>query len=228
VKVNVSASAPWSASQLLTYFSARGDIVRATNLGAWSTARPRWTLMKNWLGDVPEWCSAAEGYSELVRRWLRTFGPGTEEDIVWWLGSTKAAVRTALAELAAVEVSLDHGDYGWLLPYQIEQAPDPGPWVALLPTLDPTVMGWRRRRFYLDRHSEHLFDNNGNAGTTVWVDGRVVGYWAQDQSGVVQLQLLERVSTRAQRDLASEAKRLTEWLGGLQLATVFRFRGREI
>ena len=40
----------------------------------------------DWLGDVPPPWTPAEGYAELVRRWLLTFGPGTEDDLVWWLG----------------------------------------------------------------------------------------------------------------------------------------------
>ncbi len=222
VKVSVSASNPWSASQVLTYLGARADIVRATNIGHWHTARPRWTLTRHWLSHIPDPCNAADGFRELVRRWLRTFGPGTEDDLVWWLGATKTVVRAALAELAAVEVSLDHGAHGWLLPDDIEDTPDPGPWVALLPMLDATVMGWQSRGFYLDRHQQQLFDSQGNAGTTIWVDGRVVGYWAQDNVGAVRLRLLERVSARARRALESEALRLTEWLGGVQPSTVLR------
>ena len=84
---------------------------------------------------------AGEGYRELVRRWLEAFGPGTEEDIVWWLGATKSVVRAALAELDAEAVSLDHDGVGWVLPGDAGETPDPGPWAALLPVLDPTVMG---------------------------------------------------------------------------------------
>ena len=200
VKVNASAGAPWSASQVLTYLGARADIVRATNLGHWRTARPQWTLTRHWLGDVPEPCHAAAGYRELVRRWLGTFGPGTEEDLVWWLGATRTVVRAALADLAAVEVSLDHGGRGWLLADDRAETPDPGPWVALLPILDPTVMGWQARGFYLGGHRDRLFDRQGNAGTTVWVDGRVVGCWVQDSVGAVQLRLLRaRLGPRASR-----------------------------
>ena len=35
---------------------------------------------------------------------------------MWWLGATKAAVRRALADVDAVQVSLDSGDTGWVLP----------------------------------------------------------------------------------------------------------------
>ena len=35
-------------------------------------------------------------------------------------------------------------------------------------------MGWRERVWYLGDHAKMLFDTNGNAGPTVWVDGRVM------------------------------------------------------
>ena len=219
-KVNASASAPGTITQLLTFLGARGDIVRASNRGVWHTSQPRWTLMRHWLGEVPKPPKAADGYRELVMRWLRTFGPGTEGDLVWWLGGTKSVVRAALHQLAAVEVSLDGGAHGWLLPDDLEEPVEPGRWVALLPSLDPTVMGWQSRNFYHGKHRAQLFDTQGNAGTTVWVDGRVVGYWIQDGSGAVQLRLLEQVSAHGHRELHSEAMRLTEWLDGVRLFTV--------
>ena len=224
IKVNTVRSAPSATTQVLTCLGAQGQIVRAANRGHWYTAQPRWTLMRHWLGEAPKPGEAADGYRELVQRWLQTFGPGTEGDLIWWLGATKKAVRTALAELSAVEVTLDEGACGWLLPDDLEETPDPGHWVALLPALDSTVMGWLSRGFYVQHHREKLFDRQGNAGTTVWVDGRVVGYWVQDTAGAVHLRLLDRVSARADRELKLEAARLTEWLGGIRLFTVLHNR----
>ena len=221
VKVEVSAGSTWSASRVLTHLGATADIVRGANMGHWRTSRPRWTLMWHWLDDVPVPLPVADGYREVVRRWLYTFGPGTEDDLVWWLGATKTVVRAALGELDAVAVSLDRGGAGWLLPGDLDEVPDPGSWVALLPVLDPTVMGWKGRDFYLGpaKLREQLFDRSGNAGTTAWVDGRVVGCWVQDNSGVVQVRLLERVSARARRALDAEAARLTAWLGDVHIRT---------
>jgi hypothetical protein len=213
VKVAPSATAAWSSSRVLTLLGARADIVRGTNTGTWVSSRPRWTLATNWLDAGPEPLSSADGYRELVGRWLRSFGPGTEDDIVWWLGSTKSAARAALAALEAVPVSLDGGDTGWLLPDDLAEAPDPGPWVALLPVLDPTTMGWKSRAFYLGGHRDQLFDRNGNAGTTVWVDGRAVGCWTQDAAGTVAIQLVEAVSRSARRAVDDEAARLSAWAG---------------
>ncbi|MBM7775002.1 hypothetical protein JOD54_005206 [Actinokineospora baliensis] len=219
IDVKMAEGGMSSASRVLTHLGATADIVRGANTGPWKTSRPKWTLMRHWLGDTPEPLSAAEGYRELVHRWLRTFGPGTEDDIVWWLGSTKAAVRAALSALDAVAVSLDGGAVGWLLPDDLAEVPDPGPWVALLPVLDPTVMGWRGRDFYLGEHRQHLFDTRGNAGTTAWVDGRIVGCWVQDDAGTVSVLLLEPVSPQAKRALDNEAERLTAWLGSRRVET---------
>ena len=88
--------------------------------------------------------------------------------------------------------------------------------------LDPTVMGWQGRDFYLGPHRDRLFDNQGNAGTTIMVDGRIVGCWVQDDRGAVRLQLLERVSAPARRALDSEASRLTDWLDGVQVTSGLR------
>ncbi|MER5183317.1 crosslink repair DNA glycosylase YcaQ family protein [Streptomyces sp. NPDC002896] len=96
------------------------------------------------------------------------------------------------------------------------------PWVALLPLLDPTVMGWKARAFYLGAHAPQLFDSAGNAGTTAWVDGRVVGAWVQDPGGVVELRLLDDdVSPQAREALAAEARRLSAWLDGQRVFTVY-------
>jgi hypothetical protein len=221
VKVAVSAGAVWGSARVLTHLGVTGDIVRAVSAGRWAVNKPRWTLMRHWLGDVPAALDPAEGYREIVRRWLWSFGPGTEDDLVWWLGATKAVVRAALAALDAVAVSLDGGRTGYLLPDDLGVVPDPGPWVALLPVLDPTVMGWQGRDFYLGPHRGRLFDSRGNAGTTAWVDGRAVGCWVQDDAGVVRVHVLEPVPARARRALDAEAARLTDWLGGLRIGSVY-------
>ncbi|MDN3459229.1 winged helix DNA-binding domain-containing protein [Rhodococcus sp. APC 3903] len=219
VKVEGSAGEIWSAPRVLTHLGATADIMRGANTARFPVSRPLWTLTRHWLDDAPTDLESADGYREIVRRWLHSFGPGTEDDIVWWLGSTKTVVRAALAELESVAVSLDGGDTGWLLPDDVATVPDPGPWVALLPVLDPTIMGWKNRDFYLGPHRNQLFDTRGNAGTTAWVDGRVVGCWIQDAAGVVHVRVLESVSADAQRALDAEAVRLTEWLGGVKIGT---------
>lgn len=221
-RIGIPTAEQSASTRVLTQLGAAADIVRGTNAASWYTSRPQWTLMANWLGDLPPQWTAADGYRELVRRWLYTFGPGTEDDIVWWLGATKTVVREAIGALDAVTVALEDGTTGWLLPDDLDHVPDPGPWVALLPVLDPTVMGWKGRDFYLGPHRERLFDRRGNAGTTAWVDGRVVGCWVQDDAGVARVRLVEDVPPAARRALDAEADRLSAWLGGLRVPMVYR------
>lgn len=210
------------APRLLAQLSMNGVVARASNAGAWHTSRPLWTTTEAWWdGDVPDALESRDGYAELVNRWLWSYGPGTVDDITWWLGSTKATVRTALQDLGAQQVSLEDGSIGWLRQDDLGITDDPEPWVALLPLLDPTVMGWKGRDFFLGPHGPQLFDSAGNAGTTAWVDGRVVGAWVQDAEGVVQLRFLEEVTPPARDALHVEARRLTESLDGQRVFAVY-------
>ncbi len=206
--------------RVLTTLSAAGQIVRASNDGRWTTSRPRWASMRSWLGEELAVPPEAEGVARLVEQWLRAFGPGTAADIKWWLGSTVAAVRRALADLNAVEVDLD-GETGYLLADDLEATDPVAPWAALLPPLDPTTMGWFERDWYLGPHRKQLFDTNGNAGPTVWWGGRIVGGWLQGESGEVVLQLLEDVGAEGMRALEHESQRLTEWLAGTRVVPRF-------
>jgi hypothetical protein len=206
--------------RVLTTLSAAGRIVRASNAGSWTISRPRWAAMKYWLGQEIEQRSEAEGVATLVEQWLRAFGPGTTADIKWWLGSTIAAVRRALEELQAVEVDLG-GQRGYVLGDDLEPSAGVDPWPALLPPLDPTTMGWKERDWYLGPYKAQLFDSNGNAGPTVWWDGRIVGGWRQSDSGEVVLQMLEDVGAEGQLAVEQEAARLTEFLDGTRVLPRF-------
>jgi hypothetical protein len=209
------------APRLLGTLAVGGQIVRGANNGGWHVSRPRWELTEDWLGEPVRHAEPEAGYRVLAERWLRTFGPGTEADLVWWLGATKGAVRRALGELHAVEVALREG-VGYLLPDDLDDVPEPEPWAALLPVLDPTTMGWKQRGFYLDEEDvPHLFDTNGNAGTTAWWAGRIVGCWVQDDDGVVSVVLRHDIGDEARSALDAEASRLTEWLDGHRVGTVY-------
>ena len=110
---------------------------------------------------------------------------------------------------------------GFVLPGDDMPDAEVTPWCALLPGLDVTSMGWFDRDWYLGPHRSQVFDRNGNAGPTVWVDGRVVGAWRQDADGRVELVLLEDVGRRARKELSARAEELTAWLGGVRVSPRF-------
>jgi len=210
------------APRLLALFSAEGTIVRGRNGADWHRNKPTWTSLPAWLGETVAPLPSAAGYAELVRRWLRTFGPGTTDDLVWWLGGTKTIVRQALADIDAAEVALDGAASGWLLADDVEHVEPVAPWAALLPSLDPTVMGWKHRHFYLDPAlTPYLFDTNGNAGTTAWWNGRIVGAWVQDPDATVRPIVGEDIGADGLAALEREAARLTDWLAGRRISNVY-------
>ena len=157
----------------------------------------------------------------LARRWLRAFGPGTKVDLQWWAGWTAATTARALADVGAVEVALD-GDAGLVLPDDLEPVDPPEPWVALLPGLDPTTMGWKDRAFFLDPAvGAAVFDRNGNGGPTVWVDGQVVGSWVQRRDGAIAVRLLADVTPSRRAEIDAAAERLRELLGDVRFSVRF-------
>ncbi len=209
---------PW----ICTLLGLRGRLTRGAAVGSWSNPRPRWQLMEDWLGEPVAPLEERAGYALLVERWLDRFGPGTVDDIVWWLGATKSIVRAALADVAAVEVDLDDDQVGYVLPGDEADEAEAEPWAALLPVLDATTMGWKSRGFYLDAHDvAYLFDTNGNAGTTAWWNGRIVGCWVQDSDGTVRVVTRRDCGEGADRALAAEAERLTSWLDGTVVTSIY-------
>ncbi|MFT4200960.1 winged helix DNA-binding domain-containing protein [Gordonia sp. (in: high G+C Gram-positive bacteria)] len=199
-------------ARVLNYLAASGRIVRGPDDGPWYTSRITWEPMDRWLRREPAGLDVDEGHAGLIRRWLAVYGPGTETDIVWWLGSTKAAVRRALAAIGAVEVDLDDGQVGYVLPEDVD-ADEPEPdGVALLPELDPTTMGHKERAFYLADLEKQLFDRNGNGGSTAWWAGRAVGGWRPcADGGGIDLVLCEKVPARVERALRERGEQLAAW-----------------
>lgn len=211
------------APRVLTTLAASGVIVRGENAGGWKTSRPRWTAVEDWLPDVGVRLPEDEGYATLVRSWLQTFGPGTEDDIVWWLGATKAAVRAALRKVSALEVGLDGGAIGYVLPEDVDDLGVAAePWAALLPALDPTTMGWKQRAWYLGPHAEAIFDRNGNGGPTAWWNGRIVGGWRQEDDGTVRVVPAEPLPEEARKALETRASELTDWLDGDVVRSIYQ------
>jgi hypothetical protein len=115
-----------------------------------------------------------------------------------------------------------HAGSGGGAPDEPDGEPAPPPWVALLPALDPTLMGWKDRGWYLGDHAAAMFDRSGNPGPTVWVDGRIAGGWAQRSDGEVVVRMLEDVGGQAAEAVGGEAERLRAWLGNVRVTPRFR------
>ncbi|MGE6738481.1 winged helix DNA-binding domain-containing protein, partial [Streptomyces sp. NPDC059900] len=210
---------PRIGNKVLTVMAAEGRLRRGHPQGSWTSAKFRWTLAE----PHPQ-LPADQARVELATRYLAAFGPATLDDLKWWTGWNLTQTRTALAGTAAIEADLDHAT-GYVLPddpvLQESAGDDSDTVVNLLPTLDPTAMGWRNRDWYLDpAYAPELFDRNGNICPTVWAGGRIIGGWRQQDDGQIVTELLTSppaVDPRVCAALAAEADRLAEFLGNVRV-----------
>lgn len=226
LKIPVGEGKRWQgevgvSTRVLFLLATDGRILRGRPRGSWLSSQYRWAPTTEWLGAELPVIDPREARAELARRWLRSFGPGTMTDLRWWTGWTVAWAKAALGDVGAVEVELDAGT-GFVLPDDLDAPRGPASWVALLPALDPTVMAYKEREWFLGPHAPALFDRNGNAGPTVWLNGRVVGGWGLRSGGEVAVRLLEDVPRSVRTEVDAEARRLTIWLDGATFTPRFR------
>ncbi len=212
------ASVQGAHSRVITLLGFEGQILRARPI-SWITGAYRYALADQWLrgglGDLDEHEAAAT----LAGRWLRRFGPATTIDLQWWMGWTLGLTRRALADCGAVDVQLVDGR-GWVAADE-DPIEDGEPWVALLPSLDPTTMGWKQRSWYLPEAAQEAFDSVGNGGPTIWVDGRIVGAWAQDRQGTIHQHYFERVAANRRREVDERAGEVKAMVGDTRFSVRF-------
>jgi hypothetical protein len=225
VQLSAGEGTKWAQSvgvstRVLFLLSLEQRAVRGRPKGSWTSSQHQWAPMDQWFPDGIPSMPAPEARAELVRRWLWTYGPATTDDVKWWTGWPLGQTKTALAAVDAVEVETDEGP-SWVLPDDLGPTRKPKQWIALLPALDSTTMGWKQRDWYLGAHAARLFDRNGNAGPTVWVDGRIVGGWVQRADGEVVFELLEDVGRAANTSIGQAAAELQTRLGTVRVKPRF-------
>ncbi|KHL04183.1 winged helix DNA-binding domain-containing protein [Sinomonas humi] len=211
-------------SPLLTAMSAAGGIVRGSPTGAWTSRHHRWEPVERWWPEGMPELDAAAAQSALARRWLERFGPATMDDLQWWTGWSKTTVRRALTTLPVVDVDL-HGQPGIALSAEPgTDSLDQAPVATLLPSLDPTPMGWKHREWFLGISPHDVFDAAGNIGPTAWWDGEIIGSWAVASAGEVRTVLLADRGHEAAQALDAAAAHLQQRLDGTAVTPAIRTR----
>jgi Winged helix DNA-binding domain len=205
------------ASRIIRLLAAENRIERDRPRGTWTSSQFRWRLAD----ELPE-VDEQQARRSLVAQWLRAYGPATEADLRWWTGWNLGDVRACVAGLDVTTVALERGT-GMVLADDVDVPVEAPPWVAFLPALDPTPMGWKTRDWFLPAmHRKELFDSAGNIGPSVWADGRIIGGWAQRSDGDVVFRLLEDVGVEREEEVAEEAERVRRWIGDVRITPRFR------
>jgi hypothetical protein len=188
-------------------------LVRVPPSGTWERRRAdRLALAEDWVG--PNDATEEEGLEQVVRSYLRGFGPAPWRDISNWAGVAIADLQRGAANLALVHYRDERG--GELvdlpdmpLPDETMSAP-----VRFLPHWDANLLVHARRTGILpEEHRPRVFStrNPFSVGTYL-VDGRVVGAWSLVDHRIV-LDPFEPVAPRAAREVERERAALEAFHG---------------
>lgn len=178
---------------------------------------------EEWLGRQKEWIER-EAQQELLRRYLRAYGPATPRDFAYWSGLSMGEVRPVweslreeMAELAVEGAAgkgcaMLAGDVKHVRKARLRE-----PAVRLLPNFDVYLLGHADKSWLMDlRHYKRVFRSAGWISPVVLVDGRVAGVWSSETRGKrlrVRVEPFEKLSAKARTQINEEAEALGGFLG---------------
>jgi hypothetical protein len=227
-QIHIAGGTQSLTTRVLFVLSAEGRIVRGKPKGSWISSQYSWSAAPK-PPPIAEDLPAADAQVELARAYLARYGPALPADLQWWTGWTAGATKRALARLTTAEVDVGEKVPALMLADdEAHERSSSTPSARLLPALDPTVMGWTGRDFYLDpEHRDHtkeaaLFDRSGNPGPTIWWGGQIVGGWAQRKNGEIATRLLADIGKQGNAAVEAEAARTAEILGEVRVTPRFR------
>jgi hypothetical protein len=129
--------------------------------------------------------------AQLLRAYVRGYGPVTRRDAAWWTGMDLKRVERSMAALEdeLLEISLRGKEGTWLMHAadadELERAAFfERPSVVALPPNDPLMLGYAdRSRFLDDVARPYVFDSANNAAPVVLIDGRIAAVWSVVENG---------------------------------------------
>jgi uncharacterized protein YcaQ len=173
----------------------------------------------DWIGPF-EPLPPGEAMSEVVRRWLSTYGPGSHEDLALWWGISAGRARKSLEAIGdeLVEVSVEGrsahalaADAGALAEATADRR------ARLLPGFDPYVVGFQPREALVDpEFKARVSRTAGWISPVVLLQGRAVGVWEHKlRRGTMEVRIepFEKLAAARRKELESDVERLAGALG---------------
>jgi len=162
-----------------------GVLVRTTSKG-WKGNQYNYALLNNWFENVrltQENPDAAR--LEVVRRYLRTYGPARLEDVAWWTGFSPLDVRRLLDQFGRelIRFPVDGLGEGLVGLKETVDAMRKSQGIStegilFLPLWDAFPLGWRDRTRVVDpKFAPWVYDSNGNTTSVIVEEGKVIGVW---------------------------------------------------
>jgi len=157
----------------------------------------------------------------MIKKYIDSFGPVTENDIIWWTGFPKGQIKTIIDsfqnDLSIIEIKGIADDF--LISRSDEMHlssinPTHKPIINLLPSLDPYIMGYKiRERYLYQKYYNYVFDRSGNATFSILLNGNIIGVWDVIES-YVKIFIFQEINNEILQEIHKKAKKIgTFFLG---------------
>jgi hypothetical protein len=202
---------------LLKPSAFRGDLVFASSAGQ----HVRFARASDWIGAF-EPVDRETAIGEVVRRYLRAYGPATREWFARWFGMSSPALagrwlRGLGDEVAEVDVA---GTRALMLAADVDEAAAarPAGVVRLLPAFDQHVVAAPRdvAAVLAPGHRPAVYRPQGWLSPVVLVDGRIAGTWGHElrrSALAVDVTPFAALAGDVRAGVQAEAERLAAFLG---------------
>jgi hypothetical protein len=196
---------PYPATQLGQLARCVAPLAQLPPRGCWkASGGVVYEYVDRWTG-VP---MAEPDVRELVRRYLRAFGPASAADVTAW-----SAVTRLGPVLKGMDDLVQHEDEHGRVLYDVADAPIadedvPGP-VRLLGTYDNVWLSHSARDRVTESDARKSWmGTNGGVGNTLFADGWLAGIWRVVDDRVEVDRLHRKLSKREQAELDEEITRV--------------------
>lgn len=163
--------------------------------------------------DVPE----QKAQLELLRRYLRAYGPARIKDFIHWSGITAAE---AAALLTSIQNEVEEVAGGFLLREDVPQLRDARSLkdsVHLLPHFDVFLLAHSSKDHLLDlEHYKHVYRNQGWISPVVLIGGRIAGTWKYTRTARdldITISAFEHMPRPVREKIQYRAERLASYFG---------------
>lgn len=182
-------------------------------------------LTDDWLEHPLDAVEPPVSRAQLLRRYLRTYGPTTRSDFASWLG-----VRTGDADpwwelLDSELVEVDYGGARWMLASGVEilRSAEMPTGIRLLPPRDPYTQLRDRDTIIEKKYQRDVWKTVGAPGA-VLVDGEVTGIWRPRKSGRnlhIEFSTFADLTSDLREAVALEARAIGPLRGAATVSTEF-------
>jgi Winged helix DNA-binding domain len=183
-------------------------LVQLPPRGLWKQSGGQvYDTVETWLGESMREPDRAE----IVRRYLRAYGPATPADVTTWSGAI--GLREVFKELDLVAYRDEDGKELWDLPgLELAAGDEPAP-VRLLGKYDNVWLSHAQRdRVTGPEQRKEWMGRNGGVGAAVFVDGYLEGLWWQTEAGALDVRLLRDLTKSEKAELDDEVASVEDFL----------------